>query len=143
MPERELNNVELVYQIMCDDVRLEIGNKLSLMGIFQEMYVQKLPIILPKVAIVSQWRGEGDFFSEVRILTPDRTVMIANSPTTSFQIPQNGYANNITFFMNLHFERPGDYIAQTYLNGILFTERKITVGLIRPSSNIPTSEHIN
>lgn len=135
--------VELVYQILCDDVRLEIGNKLSLMGIFQEMYVQKLPVILPKMAIVNQWRGEGNYFSEVRILSPDRAITIANSPATSFQIPHNGYANNITFFINLQFERAGDYIVQTYLNSQLFTERKITIGQMRPAANIPMSEHIN
>ena len=139
----DIEKAELVYQIMCDDVRLEIGNKLSLMGIFQEVYVQKLPVILPKIAIVTQWRGQGNYSSEVRILSPDRVVTIAGSPTTAFQIPHNGYANNITFFINIHFERPGDYIVQTYLNSSLFTERVITVGQVRNAPDYPMSSHIN
>jgi hypothetical protein len=139
----EMERAELVYQIMCDDVRLEIGNKLSLMGIFQEVYVQKLPVILPKIAIVTQWRGQGNYSSEVRILSPDRVVTIAGSPTTSFQIPHNGYANNITFFINIHFERPGDYIVQTYLNSNLFSERTITVGQVRNAPDFTMSSHIN
>jgi hypothetical protein len=134
--------IELIYQITCDDVRLEVGNKLSLMGVFQEMYVQKLPIILPKMAIVSQWRGEGNFSSEVLIISPDRTITIAGSPLTSFQIPPNGYANNITFFMNLHLERAGDYLIQTYINSDLFTERKLTIGQMN-QGNVETSDHIN
>jgi hypothetical protein len=137
------DNAELVYQILCDDVRLEIGNKLSLMGIFQEVYVQKLPVMLPKIAIVTQWRGGGNYTSEVRIISPDRVVTIASSPETPFQIPHNGYANNITFFINIQFERPGDYIVQTYLNSNLFIERAITVGQVRSAPDIPMSSHIN
>jgi hypothetical protein len=140
---QETERAELVYQIMCDDVRLEIGNKLSLMGIFQEIYVQKLPVVLPKIAIVTQWRGQGNYSSEVRILSPDRVVIIASSPTTTFQIPQNGYANNITFFINLHFERPGDYIVQTYLNTHLYAERTIPLGQLRSAQDIEMSSHIN
>jgi hypothetical protein len=141
MPQNR--NAELVYQIFCDDVRLEIGNKLSLMGIFQDIYVQKLPVILPKLAIVSQWRGAGEYISEVHIVSPDRVVTIANSSPTVFQIPENGYANNITFFINIQFERAGDYLVQTYLNKGLYTERKVTIGQIQPGPAVQMSEHIN
>lgn len=137
------NRAELVYQLLCDDVRLEIGNKLSLMGVFQEVYVQRLPVMLPKIAVVTQWRGEGDYSTELRVLSPDRVVTIAGSPTTSFEIPPNGFANNITFFINLHIERPGEYILQTYLNSNLFMERGVCVGVFRPEPNIPAGEHIN
>jgi hypothetical protein len=133
----------LVYQLLCDDVRLEVGNKLSLMGIFQEIFVQQLPVVLPKIAIVSQWTGEGNFTSEVRILSPDRTAMIANSPAAPFQIPPHGYANNVTFFINLQFERAGNYIVQTLLNGKVFLERPITIGQIPPNANMDMNEHIH
>jgi hypothetical protein len=134
---------ELVYQLFCDDVRLEIGNKLSLMGIFQEIYVQQLPVVLPKISIVTQWRGEGNFTSELRILSPDRTAMIASSPAAPFQIPRHGYANNVSFFFNLQFERLGNYIVQTYLNDKLFIERTILIGQVTQEMQMPTSEHIN
>ena len=143
MEEKGSSEPQLVYQILCDDVRLEIGNKLSLMGVFHEVYVQRLPVMLPKIAIVTQWRGEGNYTGEIRILSPDRVVTIASSPVTSFQIPQNGYADNITFFLNLHFERPGNYLLQTYLDSNLFTERFITVGQVQTASHIPMSSHIN
>src|SRR5262249_4675684 len=126
---------ELVYQLLCDDVRLEVGNKLSFMGIFQEIYVQRLPVMLPKIAVITQWRGEGVYSTELRVVSPDRVVTIAGSPVTSFEIPPNGYANNVTFFINIHFERPGEYLLQTYLNSNLFLERAIPVGIFRPESN--------
>ncbi len=64
--------LELLYTLFCDDVRLEAGNKLSFMGVFQNIMVQQLPVSLIKFAVVNHWRGEGTHLSEVRILTPDR-----------------------------------------------------------------------
>jgi hypothetical protein len=134
---------ELVYQILCDDVRLEVGNKLSLMGIFQEIHVQGLPVILPKMAIVTQWRGAGEFTGEVRILSPDRLATIAHSPATPFQIPVDGYANNVSFFFNIQFERFGNYILQTYINNQVYLERTILIGQIQGNNVVPFDEHIN
>ena len=64
--------LELAYTLFCDDVRLEVGNKLSYMGVFQNIVVPQLPVWLPKLAVVNHWRGEGAHLSEVRILMPDR-----------------------------------------------------------------------
>ena len=38
-----MNDLKLVYTLLCDDVRIEMGNKISLMGIFQNIMVEKLP----------------------------------------------------------------------------------------------------
>ena len=35
----EPKKLELVYTLFCDDVRLEVGNKLSYMGVFQNIVV--------------------------------------------------------------------------------------------------------
>ena len=43
----------LDYTLLCDDVRIEMGNKISLMGIFQNIMVEKLPVSLIKFAAVS------------------------------------------------------------------------------------------
>lgn len=131
------NSGELVYQILCDDVRLEIGNKLSLIGVFQDIFAQGLPIMLPKMAIVTQWRGEGDHSSEVRILSPDRKTVIAHSPITSFQIPKDGYANNIAFFINLQLDKPGLYLVQTFLDTQVNSERIINVGVLPADGSMP------
>ena len=31
----ETQNLQLIYTLLCDDVRIEMGNKISLMGVFQ------------------------------------------------------------------------------------------------------------
>lgn len=124
-------NIELVYQILCDDVRLEIGNKLSLMGVFQDIYVQQFPISIPKLAILNHWRGQGQFLSEVRILYPGKQHVVAASTPTPFEVPQGGYANNITFFINVEFKHPGEYVIQTLIDSNLFDERRMILGEIQ------------
>src|SRR5678809_240078 len=70
--EPTTQKLELLYTLFCDDVRLEAGNKLSFMGVFQNIMVQQLPVSLIKFAVVNHWQGQGSYLSEVRILTPDR-----------------------------------------------------------------------
>ena len=65
--EDKHSNLQLLYTLFCDDVRLEAGNKLSFMGVFQNIMVQQLPVSLIKFAVVNHWRGEGVHLSEVRI----------------------------------------------------------------------------
>ena len=48
-----MSNKRYVSVIYCDDVRAEIGNKLSYMGIYQnELLISKLPSTLLKLCIV-------------------------------------------------------------------------------------------
>jgi hypothetical protein len=121
------NNLELVYTLFCDDVRLEVGNKLSLMGVFQNIMVQQLPVSLIKFAVVNHWRGEGTHLSEVRILTPDRQQPVVVSQPTPFEIALGGFADNISFFVNVTFPTPGQYWVQTLINSTLFDEQPLVV----------------
>jgi hypothetical protein len=119
--------LELLYTLFCDDVRLEAGNKLSLMGVFQNIMVQQLPVSLIKFAIVNHWRGTGDYLSEVRILTPDRKQPVVVSQPTRFQIVAGGFADNISFFVNVTFPSAGQYWVQTLINSNLFDEQPLTI----------------
>jgi hypothetical protein len=119
--------LELVYSLFCDDVRLEAGNKLSFMGVFQNIMVQQMPVSLIKFAVVHHWQGEGTHLSEVRILTPDRKQHIVASQPTSLQITPGGFADNISFFVNVTFPTTGQYWVQTLVDSTLFDEQLLTV----------------
>jgi hypothetical protein len=127
-PEKK---AELIYQILCDDVRLEIGNKLSFMGVFQDIFAQEIPFSLPRLAVCNHWRGNGQFLSEVRVLFPDRQRVLAASAPSPIQIPPDGYANNVTFFLNVTFSEPGEYVFQTLIDSSLFSETVVRVGVVQ------------
>ena len=136
-------NLQLLYTLFCDDVRLEAGNKLSFMGVFQNIMVQQLPISLIKFAIVSHWQGHGSYLSEVRILTPDRQQPVVMSQPTRFEITKGGFADNISFFVNVTFPTAGKYVVQTLIDSNLFEEQMLTVSDVAESELFGTSEAVN
>ena len=121
-----MKTATLVYSIVCDDVRIEMGNKLSLMGLFENVFMPVFPSALLKFAIVNHWIGAGDFETHVKVLAPDRKEIVVSSPS-KFSIENNGYADNVTFFTNVSFERAGAHIVQIYIDGQLVGERPLYV----------------
>ena len=142
-PGRE-GDLRLAYTLFCDDVRLEVGNKLSLMGVFHQIVVQRFPVTLMKFAVVSQWSGEGRHLSEVRILSGDRQRPVMLAEPSPFEVAPGGVANNISFFFNVDFPEPGVYRVQTLIDSSLADEQDLT--LILAGDGPPpdaTSEAVN
>jgi len=141
--EESTKNLELLYTLFCDDVRLEAGNKLSFMGVFQNIMVQQVPVSLIKFAVVNHWKGQGSYLSEVRILTPDRKTPVVVSQPTRFEIASGGYADNISFFVNVTFPTSGRYVVQTLIDSNLFQEQVLTVSDVTEAELLGTSEAVN
>jgi hypothetical protein len=137
------SDLKLVYTLFCDDVRLEAGNKLSFMGVFQNIMVPQLPADLIKFAVVNHWQGQGRYLSEVRILTPDRQRYVVVSQPTSFEIAAGGFADNIHFFVNVQFPSSGQYLVQTLVNSNLFEEQVMTISDVAEAQMLGSSEAIN
>src|SRR5690349_13055962 len=139
----QTKNLQLLYTLTCDDVRLEAGNKLSFMGVFQNIFVQELPVSLIKFAVVNHWQGSGSYLSEVRILTPDRQHPVVVSQPTPFEISSGGFADNISFFVNVTFPTAGRYVVQTLINSNLYKEELLTVSDVAEPEMLGTSESVN
>jgi len=135
--------LKLLYTLFCDDVRLEVGNKLSFMGVFRNIIVQQLPVSVLKVAIVNHWEGQGSYLSEVRILTPDRQHPIVVSQPTRFEIASGGFADNISFFVNVTFPTSGRYVVQTLIDSNLFDEQMLFVSDVSEAELVGTSDAVN
>lgn len=136
------NNLELNYTLFCEDIRVEASGALSLMGVFHQIVVPQLPVGLLKFAVLNHWEGEGRYLTEVRILTPDRMQTIAVSQPSGFEIAPNGYADNVTMFINTNFHQPGDYVVQTLINSSLFAEKTLQVFVANQQQQITESEHV-
>ena len=136
-------NLKLLYTLFCDDVRLEVGNKLSFMGVFQHILVQQLPVSVLKLAVVNHWQGQGSYLSEVRILTPDRQQPIVVSQPTRFEISTGGYADNISFFVNVTFPTSGRYLVQTLIDSNLFEEQTLFVADVNEAQLVGASDAVN
>src|SRR5919107_4276041 len=133
MPKGNETGPQLAYTVFCDDVRLEVGNKLSLMGVFHQIMVQHFPVTVMKFAVVTQWRGEGRHLSEVRILTDDGQHPVVLAEPSPFEVAGGGVANNISFFFNVEFPRPGRYRVQTLIDSTLEDEQELTLLHVGPN----------
>lgn len=123
----ENEKLKLVYTLLCDDVRIEMGNKISLMGIFQNIMVEKLPVSLIKFAVINHWEGTGNHQTEVRILSPDRLNMVVTSQPTSIELAPGGFTDNVSFFVNVVFPLPGTYWVQTLADSEVLEEFPLIV----------------
>ena len=126
-----MKTAQLVYSIVCDDIRIEMGNKLSLMGLFENIFLQGFPSVLLKFAVVNHWIGNGEFETYVKVLSPDRREMVVSAPS-KFVIESNGYADNVTFFTNVGFEQPGAHVIQVFIDGKMAAERPLYVHHVQP-----------
>lgn len=120
-------NLKLVYTLLCDDVRIEMGNKISLMGIFQNIMVEKLPVSLIKFAVINHWMGEGMHETEVRILSPDRSNLVVSSQATPIDLTPGGFTDNVSFFVNVVFPTAGTYWVQTLADAVVLEEFPLIV----------------
>ena len=129
-------SLRLIYTLLCDDVRIEMGNKISLMGIFQNIMVERLPVSLIKFAVINHWRGEGNHQTEVRILSPDKANLVVTSQPTSIELAPGGFTDNVSFFVNVVFPSAGTYWVQTLADAVVLEEFPLIVtdsGTVNPS----------
>jgi hypothetical protein len=123
----ENEDLRLVYTLLCDDVRVEMGNKISLMGIFQNIMVEQLPVSLIKFAVINHWQGEGQHQTEVRILSPDKNSLVVTSQPTAIELAAGGFTDNVSFFVNVVFPTAGTYWIQTIADAKLLEEVPLIV----------------
>lgn len=131
----EDRNLQLLYTLLCDDVRIEMGNKISLMGVFQNIMVEKLPVSLIKFAVVNHLEGEGNYHTEVRIMSPDKSRVVVTSQPTEVSLAPNTYTDNVSFFVNVVFSSPGTYWVQTLTGTDLLEELPLVVTDIQTVNN--------
>lgn len=122
------------YTLICDDVRLELGNRFSLIGVFQNIVTAQLPISLVKLAAVTYWHGQGTGSAQVRVVSPDRTEVIVISEPTTIDLPAGGFTHNVVLFVNVVLQREGTYWVQTLLDSKVVGEVPFSVVLQRPES---------
>ncbi len=135
MQPQIISGPRLIYTLMCDDVRIEMGNKISLMGIFQNIMVEQMPVSLIKFAVINHWVGTGNYTTEVRILHPDKLNLVVTSQPTSLELSPGGFTDNVSFFVNVIFPNAGTYWVQTLADEKVIEEFPL---IVADSANVET-----
>ncbi len=108
----------LLYTLLCDDVRQELGGKFSLMGLFESIYANVFPAVHPRFAIVNEWTGgRGDFLVRTRLLSPDQREVLSESESKLSLFSETQRHRDISVRFNTTFPTPGTYWIESLLDG--------------------------
>jgi len=140
-----MENTQLVlkYTMLCDDVRIEMGNKISLMGIFQNIMVDQLPVSIIKFAVLNHWEGIGRYETEVRILSPDKANLVVTSQGNTIELAPGSFADNVSFFVNAVFPVAGTYWVQVLVNDELVSEVPLIVTDQENMNSVMAAEEVS
>lgn len=131
----EKTRPHLNFTLLCDDIRQELGGKISLMGIFENIYATSFPAIHPRLAIMNEWaEGLGEFEATLRILSPDRKSILRESVTRLKLLDPRFKHRDISIHLNIEFREPGTYWIENYLDGILVNSIPLNVMLVKEKS---------
>ena len=114
---------DLVYSVLCDDVRQEINGKFIFLGVFQNIWVKGLPAVHHRLCIANSWyNGIGEFQARSAIIAPDKkTRVIESVPVKIVLTEENRGSIVVNFFQNIRFGEEGLYWVEVSLDGALVT----------------------
>ena len=127
---------DLQSSILCDDVRQERNGKFILIGLFDAIVAQNMPVRYPRLFMVNRWcSGEGEFTQKTRLLQPDQSAVLVEGKDIPVRLasPQ-ATATNVEVFVNVAFEEVGTHWIEILLNGDLKLRYPLRVTRLRQAA---------
>jgi len=111
---------DLLYSVLCDQVRREDNGKLMLLGLFEQIAVGGFPAQHPACVIVNKWcNGDGIWKQKTRFVDEDDNVLVEGDDV-QFQLEgMNAHFTAVQMFAGLPLPRPGRVFVEVLLNGEL------------------------
>ena len=111
---------DLLYSVLCDEVRREDNGKLMLLGLFEQLASPEFPIQHPSLCIVNKWcNGQGAWNQQTRIVDADDNVLSQDQPIP-FELPSiDAHFTTVQVYCGVTFRTPGKAFIEVLLNGEL------------------------
>ena len=111
---------DLLYSVLCDQVRREDNGKLMLLGLFEQIAVANFPAQHPGCVIVNKWcNGDGDWKQKTRFVDEDDNVLVEGDDVPFHLDGMNAHFTAVQVFEGLPLPRPGRVNVEVLLNGEL------------------------
>lgn len=118
----------LSYTIICDDIRQEEGGKISLMGLFENIYSMIFPVLHPRLALMSEWAdGRGEFEVVTRLQSPDRKTTLRETVSRITMNDAHHRHRDVSLHLNIEFQTDGTYWIEHYLDRELVSSMPLKV----------------
>ena len=108
---------DLQSSLLCDDVRQERNGKFMLIGLFDVIHAERLPVAFAKLCLVTRWcSGEGTFTQHSRIVHPDQKTILAEGQAVQVTLPSpEASGTSVEVFINTTFPQAGTYWVEIML----------------------------
>ena len=132
--------MKIDFAVVCDYALVDQYGKLSVMGIFQHIWVGQFPALHPRLHLVLRLKGKrteiGQHLVKIRLTGPDGGEILSGDGTVNFAEPPAGVteieAGAILVF-DVPFAQAGRYQYEITVDGGMQTTLPITVGQTQPA----------
>jgi hypothetical protein len=113
---------EVLYALVCDDVRQEVGGKVSYIGQFDAINVQKLPVMLSKLCMVHAVKGvPGKYRVKTSLISKKTQRIVIEIPEHEIEIKSDSHkVRQVYQLHNVKLEDASEYIVKIEYNGLEF-----------------------
>ena len=133
---------DLQSSILCDDVRQERNGKFMLIGLFDAIVAQSLPVRYPRLFMVTRWcSGQGEFHQQTRILKPNQSSQLVEGKVIPVRLPSpEATATNVEVFLNVSFDEIGTHWVEILLDGDLKVRYPLRVTRVQQKEPNPPDD---
>lgn len=129
--------MRLDFAVVADYAIVDQTGKLSVLGIFEHILVQRFPVVHPRLHLVLRLKGKRTEIGEhpvgIRLLDDQGAEILGGSGAVTFAEPPAGVtdieANGILAF-DVPFARPGTYRFEITLDGAVAADVPLTVSQV-------------
>lgn len=127
--------------LFCEDIRQEVGGRVSLMGILgNKLLVQDFPLIFPKLCLFIEWGEINENINvTLNIIPPDGVQMNASHPSANIAAQQGVISRSMIVLTNFGFPKAGEYVFEFIVNNQVISREIFTVEKYN-HPNIPASK---
>lgn len=129
---------DLLYSVLCDEVRREDNGKWILIGLFEQIGALQYPFFVPSLCVMNKWcNGQGTWTQQTRFVDADDKVLLSSEPI-NFELPHMEVTVvSVQTFANLRLVSPGKIWVEVLLNGELKQRYALSVELLHPQPTRP------
>lgn len=111
---------DLLYSVLCDEVRREDNGKLMLLGLFEQVAVEGFPTHHPGLCVVNKWcNGQGSYTQQTRFVDEDDRVLAAGETVPFELLSMDAHFTAVQMFGGLPLLRAGKIFVEVLLSGEL------------------------
>lgn len=129
--------LRLELLVLCDHALTSKEGKLSIIGIFDRMFVKKVPTVFARFFIVAVLHGEPN--SEHRLTLslkdPQGKEVLPESKKITIRLGSHGRSNIITDIVNMPIPMAGEYTIAIGLEHSKLAEKKLGILLVAPGDD--------